>query len=159
MRRADREIKNRKDILDVIRKCDVCRLALNDDEYPYIVPLNFGMRISDDNVYLYFHGAAEGTKYDLMEKDSRASFEMDCEHRLVSEEDRGYCTMEYESVTGRGILEPVPDGEREEALKIITAQYHENEFVFSREAVMRTRVFRLRVISMTGKRKRKPGRV
>ena len=94
-----------------------------------------------------------------MEKDSRASFEMDCEHRLVSEEDRGYCTMEYESVTGRGILEPVPDGEREEALKIITAQYHENEFVFSREAVMRTRVFRLRVISMTGKRKRKPGRV
>ena len=58
MRRADREIKNRKDILDVIRKCDVCRLALNDDEYPYIVPLNFGMRISEDNVYLYFHGAA-----------------------------------------------------------------------------------------------------
>lgn len=155
MRRADREIRNREDILDVMRKCDVCRLALNDDGYPYIIPLNFGMKICEENVYLYFHGAAEGTKYNLMEKDSRASFEMDCEHRLVSEEDRGYCTMEYESVTGRGILEPVPDEDREEALKIITAQYHEEEFVFSRDAVPRTRVFRLRIVSMTGKRKRK----
>ena len=32
MRRSDREIKNIDEILEVMEKCDVCRLALNDKE-------------------------------------------------------------------------------------------------------------------------------
>jgi len=40
----------------------------------------------------------DGTKYDLIEKDNRAGFEMDCEHKLVTEIGRGSCIMEYESV-------------------------------------------------------------
>ena len=43
MRRSDREITDLKEIVEIMRKCDVCRLALNDDGYPYIIPLNFGM--------------------------------------------------------------------------------------------------------------------
>ena len=35
MRRNDREIKNRAEILAVMRRCAVCHLALNDaDGYP-----------------------------------------------------------------------------------------------------------------------------
>ena len=45
MRRADREIKEFDEMIQVIEKCDVCRIALNDEEYPYILPLNFGMQI------------------------------------------------------------------------------------------------------------------
>ena len=41
MRRKDREITDTQDILEVIKKCDVCRIALHDGDYPYIVPLNF----------------------------------------------------------------------------------------------------------------------
>lgn len=40
MRRSDREIKNFDEIIEVIKKCDVCRLAVNDGECPYIVPMN-----------------------------------------------------------------------------------------------------------------------
>ena len=47
MRRADREIKEFDEMIQVIEKCDVCRIALNDEEYPYILPLNFGMLIED----------------------------------------------------------------------------------------------------------------
>ena len=44
MRRTDREITDRQELLDVMARCDVCRLALNDESgYPYVVPLNFGM--------------------------------------------------------------------------------------------------------------------
>lgn len=44
MRRTDREIMDRQELLDVMARCDVCRLALNDESgYPYVVPLNFGM--------------------------------------------------------------------------------------------------------------------
>ena len=48
MRRRDREITDKQDILEVMRKCDVCRIALHDGDYPYIVPLNFGLQVEND---------------------------------------------------------------------------------------------------------------
>ena len=66
MRRRDREITDKQDILEVMRKCDVCRIALHDGDYPYIVPLNFGLQVENDMPVLYFHGALEGKKYEEM---------------------------------------------------------------------------------------------
>ena len=65
MRRADREMKDINEIIKVMEKCDTCRLALNDEEYPYILPLNFGMEIIEGKIILYFHGATEGKKCDI----------------------------------------------------------------------------------------------
>ena len=56
MRRSDREIKDRDQIIEVIKKCDVCRLALNDGGYPYILPLNFGMEEKDGRSFCIFTG-------------------------------------------------------------------------------------------------------
>ena len=85
MRRQDREITDWNEMVGVIDRCDVCRLALNDEGYPYILPLNFGAKVSENTVTLYFHGAMEGKKYELIARDNRVSFEMDCAHRLVSD--------------------------------------------------------------------------
>ncbi|WP_278453702.1 pyridoxamine 5'-phosphate oxidase family protein, partial [Thomasclavelia spiroformis] len=57
MRRKDREITDFDEIMNIINKCDTCRLALFDKEFPYIVPLNFGVDIRDEQLYLYFHCA------------------------------------------------------------------------------------------------------
>ena len=42
MRRKDREVTDLSEIIEILKNCDVCRLALNDDGFPYILPLNFG---------------------------------------------------------------------------------------------------------------------
>lgn len=157
MRRSDREIKEAEEIIKVMEQCDVCRLALNDDGYPYIIPLNFGMERDQEQIILYFHGASEGRKLDLIARDSRASFEMDCSHRLVSDQDKGYCTMEYESVIGRGRIEMVPEQEKCHGLNVLVDHYHEEPFAFNPAAVPRTAVFRLLVEQMTGKRRIKKG--
>ncbi len=155
MRRTDREVKNFNEIAKILEKCDVCRLALNDKDYPYIVPLNFGMTVENGIITLYFHSALEGTKLDLIRRDNRASFEADCEHKLVTDEEHGSCTMNYESVIGRGIIEFVPDEEKFAALKILMKHYHKEEFPFNEKVVPRTAVFKLTVIEMTGKRRLK----
>ena len=151
MRRSDREIKDIKDIIKVIEKCEVCRLALNDEGYPYILPLNFGMQVKDSEILLYFHGATEGKKYELIENDNRASFEMDCSHRLVTDITRGSCTMEYESVVGRGHIDIVPDEEKYEALCCLMKHYHKEDFPFNKDVMSRTIVFQLNVEQITGK--------
>lgn len=153
MRRTDREIKNFEDIVAVMKKCDVCRIALNDNGYPYIVPLNFGMCVRENAVELYFHGALEGTKYRLMEKDNRASFEMDCEHQLITDKERGNCTMAYESVIGHGHIEFLSEDEKYHALCILMQQYHQEEFPFDKSVMPRTKIFKLVVEDVTGKRR------
>lgn len=155
MRRSDREIKDFRDILAVMEKCDVCRLALNDEGYPYILPLNFGMDVSGEKITLYFHGAKEGRKYELIRKDNRASFEMDCSHRLVTDEAQGNCTMEYESVVGRGLVEILPEEETYRALCILMGHYHQETFRFNRAVIPETRVFKLTVEQVTGKARMK----
>ncbi len=151
MRRSDREVTGFENLVAIMEKCDVCRIALNQDGYPYIVPLNFGLKTEGQKVELYFHSALSGTKLELIQKDSRASFEMDCGHRLVMDEKRGSCTMEYESVIGQGHIEIVPDEKKYEALCILMAHYHQEKFPFNQAVVPQTAVFKLVVESMTGK--------
>lgn len=152
MRRKDREITDFGEIVKVMEECDVCRLALNDESgYPYILPLNFGMRVKDGQITLYFHGAAEGKKYDLIAKDNRASFEMDCGHNLLVNEYACTCTMEYRSVIGRGTIEILPEEEKYNALCVLMEHYHKEGFPVNRKVIPMTTVFKLSVSEVTGK--------
>lgn len=155
MRRQDREIKERAELIRIMEQCDVCRLAFQNGDYPYILPLNFGIRADAEKITLFFHGANQGTKYELIRKDNRASFEMDCSHRLVTDEEHGNCTMEYESVIGRGKVEILPEEEKEEALRILMGHYHKEDFAYNHEVVPQTVVMKLTVEEMTGKRRLK----
>lgn len=116
MRRADREITDFDELIAVMRGCDVCRLALHDEPYPYILPLNFGLEVDGETVRLYFHGASTGTKYDLIARNPNASFEMDRGHELILDDEHGNCTMTYESVIGQGRITVVPDSGKEHAM-------------------------------------------
>lgn len=155
MRRNDREIKEFEDIVSVMKKCDVCRLAFNTEDYPYILPLNFGMEIEDGEITLYFHGASKGRKYELIARDNRVCFEMDCSHRLVTDEEQGNCTMEYESVIGQGLVEIVPDEEKYNALCILMKHYHKEDFPFNKNIIPQTTLFKVTVNEVTGKRRMK----
>lgn len=153
MRRNDREIKDINEIIKIMEKCDVCRLALNDEDYPYILPLNFGLQTGNGQIILYFHGANEGKKYELIDKDNRACFEMDCSHNLVTDISSGNCTMEYESVIGYGRIERIPDEEKQEALYILMKHYHKEDFAFNKGIMPQTTVFKLVVEQLTGKKR------
>ncbi len=155
MRRKDREITDFDEIIGIIRKCDVCRIALYDEGYPYIVPLNFGLEVKGKEIFLYFHCAMQGKKLDLISRDNRAAFEMDCGHKLILNEEQMSCTMAYESVAGHGTIEVVPDQDKLEALKVLMKQYHAQDFEFRTEPMDVTTVLKMTVVAVTGKR-RKP---
>ena len=155
MRRHDREITEENEMLSIMEKCDACRLAFNDDGYPYVFVVNFGIGTKDGRTTLYFHSALEGKKVEVMQKDNRATFEMDHGHKLEYFADKGYCTMSYESVIGRGRVHIIEDAaEKQEALELLMAHYHDGERAyFNPAAIPRTLVYALSVEQMTGKRK------
>lgn len=154
MRRANREVTDPNEIVGIMSRCEVLHLAMHDDPVPYILPVNFGME--PDGMTLYIHGAMEGTKYDLIARDDRVSFEMDCNHGLVLDEKSGNCSMNYESVIGWGHMDELTgEAEKRHALDRIMAQYREAGFPYSPAAIPRTRILRLTVVQRTAKRRKK----
>ena len=151
MRRKDREITGFDEMVGIIDKCDVCRLALNDDGAPYILPLNFGYAVSGGRLVFYFHGALSGKKLDLIAKDPHAAFELDCGHALITNEEKGDISMLYQSVIGKGVIEMIPDEDKEEALGIILRHYGLEGFKYNTAMVRATGVFKLVVGEMTAK--------
>lgn len=153
MRRKEREVSSMEDIMSIMKKCDVCRLAFTDREYPYIVPLNFGFSYDGTNMELYFHGAKEGKKMELIRDNNKAGFEMDCSHKLIKGDEACEYTMEYESVCGNGTVEILENEEKIPALTHLMKQYSpEKTFHFNEKQVNAVTVFRLKVNHITGKR-------
>jgi len=153
MRRKDREITDFQEMIAIMERCDVCRLALHDGDFPYLVPLSFGMDVQGEQVFLYFHAAGEGKKLDLIARDNRAAFEMDCGRQLVLSDEKMSCTMAYESVMGHGTIELVPEEEKYSALKILMRHYHAEDFPFDTKPVRVTAVLKMTVAGMTAKRR------
>ena len=53
MRRKDREITDRKEIIGIVNDAKVMRIAFFDEEYPYVLPFNFGYEEKDGRLYFY----------------------------------------------------------------------------------------------------------
>lgn len=104
-------------------------------------------------MFFYFHAAMEGKKLDLIAKDNRATFEMDCDHNFILYEERMSCTMGYASVIGHGTIEIVADEDKYESLKILMRQYHAEDFKFNTDMMKVTTILKMTVTDMLGKRR------
>lgn len=56
-------------------------------------------------VSLYFLEALEGKKMDVLRKNNKVTFEMDCDYSFIFYDDTMSCTMGWESIIGHGIME------------------------------------------------------
>lgn len=151
MRKKEREIKDRKAIDDIIRRCRVCRLAMCDNNQPYIVPMNFGY----DGHFFYFHAAPEGRKIDIIKRNNRIGFEFDILHDIVMAEQACDWGAKYESVIGSGTAEILDDLEaKKTALECIMRQYGSNAKNFSEAVLKKTLALRVRILEISGKAKK-----
>lgn len=153
MRRNDREIRERQEILDILNKCEVIRLGINTPDYPYVVPMNFGIETEGQSLTLWFHCALEGSKLDLIRKNPRVGFEADCSRKLITSDKACRYTMEYESVIGYGNINICNDiSGKLRGLKAVMRHYAAGEdFAFSDTELAIVCVLRLDVMQITGK--------
>jgi nitroimidazol reductase NimA-like FMN-containing flavoprotein (pyridoxamine 5'-phosphate oxidase superfamily) len=148
MRKKEKEIAEKSAIEAIITKSLVCRIALSDDNFPYIVPLCFGYK---DKV-LYFHGSQKGKKIDIIKKNPKVCFEFDTNTKIVKAEDACRWTMRYQSVIGFGKAVFLEDTEeKRKALDIIMSQYSDGTFEYNDSILKKTFVIKVEIESMTGK--------
>ena len=64
MRQSKRQVTDKATICAMLDAIDTIHVAMHDEPFPYVVPLNFGYDWEDKLVF-YFHCANEGYKLDL----------------------------------------------------------------------------------------------
>ncbi|MGN0812470.1 MAG: pyridoxamine 5'-phosphate oxidase family protein [Candidatus Coproplasma sp.] len=152
MRKSNREIKDFDKIIDVLDRCQVIRLGLHSDDYPYIVPLSFGWEVNDGKLEIYFHCAKEGKKLDLIARRDRVCVEADILNGYRATEKS--VTADYESVIGFGTAKEVTGGEAIHGIKLLLD--HCKISGYSPEDCVLTKivaVYKITIENITGKKR------
>ncbi len=150
MRRNDKQIEDRDILHDILQGNSVCRIALADNNIPYIIPMNYGYH--EQKIYL--HSAKEGRKIDIIKKNNTVCFEItDSVEIVASDTACGYGTK-YRSVIGHGKAVAVTANDKKiEALKIIMKQHTGSaDWDFKESVIDKICVFEIIIESITGKK-------
>ncbi|MBQ5952326.1 MAG: pyridoxamine 5'-phosphate oxidase family protein [Lachnospiraceae bacterium] len=105
MRRQEKEVKDLNEIEKILENCKILNLAIHDGEYPYAITVNGVAVRNGDTFDVYFHGANEGKKVDLLKKNNKVSFITYGMTRVVQGEKICGDTREFASVWGIGDVE------------------------------------------------------
>ena len=157
MRRKEREITNIEEKLTIIEKCKICRIGLCKNNRPYVVPLNYGYVYENGKLTLFFHGAAEGKKIDLIKNNNEACFEVDCDTGLVEGNTACKYGYEYRSVIGFGKMR-ILETKEEKTAGLNFLMRHQTgkniEYSFEEGELKNVLVFKMDVEEFTGKERK-----
>ncbi len=151
MRRKDREIKDVKEIYDILERCDTISLGMNGGAAPYIIPMTFACSMEGDEITVYFHSAKGGRKWDILNNDPNVCVEAHLYYKTVETE--GGVTAKYESVIGTGKAEKLENREdKVQAFKYMMEHYKHSGFpVESCHGMDACDVFKVRLTEVSGK--------
>ncbi len=126
-----RVLSNRNEINEIIKRCELCHVAMIDpDGKPYVVPLNFGFE--EDVIYL--HSAQKGKKIDCLKHNPEVCINFTTDHVLRYQHEEVACSwgMKYRSVLCYGTVEFLEDeGLKRKALDVVMKQYTDRQFTYN----------------------------
>lgn len=131
MRRKDREVQDKTEVFDILKRCDTIRIGMQGNQFPYVVPVSFGMEVVNDKAVVYFHCAQQGMKVDLLRENPCVCVEGDIFMQV--EKTAHGITARYESVIGLGECQIITDiDEIKRGLKVLLDHYGYYEYPLDR---------------------------
>ncbi|MBH5316945.1 pyridoxamine 5'-phosphate oxidase family protein [Paenibacillus sp. GSMTC-2017] len=120
VRMKKRECTDQVKIEQFVAKAQTGFLGLSDGQQPYVVPLNFVWI----NEFIYFHGADEGRKIDIIGKNNEACFTISEAYGTIPDPVPAKTDTAYMSVMAFGYVEAVYDiDEATEAMQAMLDKY------------------------------------
>lgn len=145
MRKHNREVTDINQIEQILTEAKVCRLALLDNDYPYIVPMCFGFNLDGDKLALYFHSAPSGKKLELIKKNNNVGFEIDCLKEIIKGDIACSFSASYQSITGIGTIDIINGIEKITGLNCIMKKYDSStgEHKYSEQSLNNVTILKL----------------
>jgi nitroimidazol reductase NimA-like FMN-containing flavoprotein (pyridoxamine 5'-phosphate oxidase superfamily) len=127
-------IHNRSEIDAILKQCKTCYVAMSDDNFPYVLPMNFA--IDGDRVIL--HSAQHGRMWETIKKNPKVCINWTLGEELAWQDEQVACSyrVKSKSVIVEGIAGIVEDmEEKERIIRQFMTQYSELPFKFSEPAI------------------------
>jgi nitroimidazol reductase NimA-like FMN-containing flavoprotein (pyridoxamine 5'-phosphate oxidase superfamily) len=127
-------IHNRSEIDAILKQCKTCYVAMSDDNFPYVLPMNFA--IDGDRVIL--HSAQHGRMWETIKKNPNVCINWTLGEDLAWQDEQVACSyrVKSKSVIVEGIAEMVDDmEEKERIIRQFMTQYSELPFKFNEPAI------------------------
>ena len=148
MRRKDREITSRPVIDGILRSATLSRIAMVDEEMPFLVPVFYAF----DGNSLYFHSAQAGRKIDILKRNNDVCFEISVDHDIIESEEACDFEAKHRTVIGLGKAFFVEDEPQKiKALNMIVGNFTDRKFEYPKTNLARTAVIRIDIKSVKGK--------
>jgi len=152
MTRRELQVTDIKEIQSILDECKVLHLGLVDGDEPYVVAMNYGYTLEDEKLTIYLHAATKGYKLDVMEKNPKVFFEMDCD--IIPFEGEKACQygIAYKSIMGKGLAEMVEDvEEKKKAMSALMKTQTGKDFIFDDRMVSIVAVIKIQASEYTAK--------
>ena len=155
--RREREITDIEEIVKILEKENIIHIGLIDGDEPYVVPMNYGYTLENGELCIYLHGATVGRKIDIIKKNPKVFFEMECD--VTPFEGKVACQYgtTYASVMGKGtavVLEDVND--KIDGLTKFMKTQTGKDFTFDERMVSIVSVIKITATGFTAKKRPKP---
>lgn len=143
-------ITNRAEIVEIVKQCKTCFLAMSENDLPYVLPMNFG--VDEDSIIM--HSAQSGRMWETLKKNPRVCINWTLGEELAWQDVQVGCSyrVKSKSVIVEGEAEIVDDfDEKVRCLNLIMAQYSDREFNFSRPSVENVGVLKISIAKLSAK--------
>lgn len=158
MTRREREVTDMNQIIDFLNRGKIIHLGLCDGDQPYVVPMNYGYIMDEGKLTFYLHGAMKGYKYEVMEKNPKVSFSIECDVQGFPGKVACQYGTAYSSVMGKGTIEILKNVEdKEQALSLFMKTQTGMDFEFNEKLVSIVNVMKITVDEYTAKQRPMPG--
>lgn len=151
------EVTDIAEIREILDKSMVVHIGMVDGDEPYVVPMNYGYTLEDGELCLYLHGATVGRKIEIIKKNPKVFFEMECD--IIPFEGKYACQYgtTYASVMGLGTAEILEDVEaQKDAMTKLMKTQTGKDFTFEDKMMTMISVIKISTKEFTAKKRPMP---
>lgn len=143
-------IENREEIDKTIRACKTCYLAMSDNDFPYVLPMNFAL----DGDSVIMHSAQSGRMWETLKKNQNVCINWIIGEDLAWQDVKVGCSyrVKSKSVLIEGKVEFVDDfNEKTRCMNLMMGQYSDREFKFSKPAIENVGIIKVAIEKISAK--------
>lgn len=144
------KIENREEIEQIIKACKTCYVAVSENNFPYVLPMNFAFY--GNSVIL--HSAQSGRMWETLKKNPKVCINWTLGEQLAWQDIGVGCSyrVKSKSVLAEGTVEFIDDyDEKYNCMLKIMAQYSDRDFKFNKPAVVNVGIIKVNIENISAK--------
>ncbi|MDR2911147.1 MAG: pyridoxamine 5'-phosphate oxidase family protein [Bacteroidales bacterium] len=144
------KIENKEEIEQIVKACKTCFVAMSENNFPYVLPMNFAF--CGDSVIL--HSAQKGRMWEILKKNPKVCINWTLGEELAWQNIDVGCSyrVKSKSVLVEGTVEFINDyDEKYNYLLKMMAQYSSRDFKFNKPAVTNVGIIKVNIETVSAR--------